>query len=274
MTRKTGGDGRVTPVPKVSSSAREAEHEIEIAARLKRRFLPHHLARIPGFEIGAHLSTSGQVGGDFYDFIDLPGARLAVVLGDASGRGIPGALLMARTREMLRAVVEIEVEPTMFIPQLNQLLCRHSRPDQLVTLFCGIVTANADQLCYVSAGHPRALLVHPNSIETLPSTGCPLGVFADAAYDDARTALAADDLLVIYSDGIIEAQDADGRFFDEEGLRRIVRRDRARPTDEIARRVCDAAERFEAKNLDPTDDKTVVVVRVHGRPPRPNRSAL
>ena len=173
---------------------------------------------------------------------------------------------MAQTLGMLRAEAGIEETANGVVTQLNQLLSRHHASDQYVTLFYAVVSGHTDELCYVNAGHPRALLSRAGGIEPLSATGQPLGISADASYAEARATVGPGDVLLIYSDGVTDAQGSDDRFFDEAGIRNVLQQHHDRPVDEIARRVCHAAERFERENPEFSDDKTVVVVRVRNRP--------
>ena len=234
------------------------------AAGARRRFRPGTSLLVPGFELGACLMASDRTGGDFFDFIELSDQRVGIAVGDASGRGIASEQLMARAQRTLRAEAAIGSDAAAVIGRLNQVLSRDSRPEEFVTLFYGIVSG-ANQLDYISAGHPAALLVRGGRTLQLPATGRPLGLFVDAVYEEAHVPLEPGDLLLVYSDGVTDAQSPAGPFFDEGGIRAALEGHHDQPAHEIARLICDAAERFEQRSPDPTDDKTVVVVRVSDR---------
>ena len=219
---------------------------------------------LAGYELGGHLHESGHVGGDFYDYIELSHGRVGVVLGDASGKGIPGAQLRAKAQGIVWAEAASEGTVADVITRVNTLVHRDNARDQFVTLFYVVLSAHGREIRYVNAGHPRALLVHADGVEPLPATGPPIGVFADARYDEEAATAAPGDILVVYSDGVTEAQTARDEYFDEAGLRDVVDRYRDHPAPEIARAICEAAERFERSNPDGGDDKAVVVARVTG----------
>ena len=244
--------------------SRRLDHELQMAALIQERFLPSATPVVAGYEVGGHLQASGQIGGDFFDYIDVRDGRLGVVLGDASGKGIPGALLMAKAQAIVRAEAASGRTPADIVGRVNALIHGDIAHDQFVTLFYVVLSAHSREIRYGNAGHPRALLVRSDGVQHLPATGPPLGVFADAGYDEETAPVTPGDILVMYSDGVTEAQTAGDDFFNEAGVLDVVDRDRDRPAPEIARALCEAAERFERGNPDGGDDKAVVVVRVTG----------
>ena len=245
----------------LAEQTRRLEHELKIAAFVQQSFLPSKVPAAPGHDIGAHLHASGQVGGDFYDFIELGGDRVALALGDASGKGIPGAILMAETQGVLRAEAAGCATPLELVQTLNRALLHDRSQDRFVTLFYGVLEVPTGEFTFVNAGHPRAVLQDGDTESTLLSTGPPLRLFTDAAWEERSVRLRAGARLVVYSDGVTEAQDEDERFFDLEGVRAVMAEHPDCPAAELARRICHAAERFERGNPDPGDDKTVVVIR-------------
>ena len=240
---------------------RRLEYELKIAAFVQQSFLPGVLPATPGHDIGAYLHASGQVGGDFYDLIELPHDRVALAVGDASGKGIPGAILMAETQGILRAEAAACATPIELVQTLNRALLHEKSQDRFVTLFYGVLTLPTGQFNFVNAGHPRALLLDGDAESALVSTGPPLRLFPEPTWEEQTITLDAGALLVIYSDGVTEAQNTADRFFDVEGVRAVMAERRDSPAPELARHICHAAERFERGNPDPGDDKTVVVVR-------------
>ena len=240
---------------------RRLEYELKIAAFVQQSFLPGEIPEAPGHDIGAYLHASGQVGGDFYDCIELPHERIALAVGDASGKGIPGAILMAETQGILRAEAAGCATPGELVRSLNRALLHDKSQDRFVTLFYGVLTASTGEFTFVNAGHPRALLLDGDVESPLLSTGPPLRLFAEAAWEEQTITLDAGARLVIYSDGVTEAQNEADRFFDLDGIRAVMAEHRDCTAPELARHICHAAERFERGNPDPGDDKTVVVVR-------------
>ncbi len=244
---------------------RRMEYELKIAAFVQQSFLPGDIPAAPGHDIGAYLHASGQVGGDFYDCIELTDDRVALAVGDASGKGIPGAILMAETQGILRAEAATCATPLELVETLNRALLHDKSQDRFVTLFYGVLTASTGEFRFVNAGHPRALMLDGDTESSLLSTGPPLRLFAEAAWEERTVTLDVGARLVVYSDGVSEAQNKADLFFDLDGIRGVMAEHRDSTAPELARHICHAAERFERGNPDPGDDKTVVVVRALNR---------
>ena len=240
---------------------RRLDYELKIAAFVQQSFLPGVMPAAPRHDIGAYLHASGQVGGDFYDCLELPDDQVALAVGDASGKGIPGAILMAETQGILRAEAATCATPTELVQTLNRALLHDKSQDRFVTLFYGVLTLSTGEFNFVNAGHPKALLLNGDAEAALVSTGPPLRLFAEATWEQQTVTIADGARLVIYSDGVTEAQDETDRFFDLDGIRAVMAEHRNSSAPELARHICHAAERFERGNTDPGDDKTVVVIR-------------
>ncbi len=240
---------------------RRLDYELKIAAFVQQSFLPGAIPPTAGHDIGAYLHASGQVGGDFYDFIELPNDHVALAVGDASGKGIPGAILMAETQGILRAEAAACATPIELVQTLNRALLHDKSQDRFVTLFYGVLALSTGEFSFVNAGHPKALLLDDHGESALVSTGPPLRLFPDAAWEEQTVTLDVGARLVIYSDGVTEAQNEADLFFDVEGVRAVMAEHRGSQAPELARQICHAAERFERGNATPGDDKTVVVVR-------------
>ena len=245
----------------LAERTRHLEHELEVAALLQQAFLPATIPTSGGHDIGAYLQASGQIGGDFYDFSALPDGGCAVAVGDASGKGIPGAILMAKTQAVFRSELNRHLAPGSLVKYLNRNLCDTQEQYRFVTFFYGVLSPRDGRFTYVNAGHPCALLFSGTNLKRLASTGPPLGLFSDADYEERTEVIGIADQLVVYSDGVSEAQSLDGRFFDEAGICDVVAGQPDHPASDLARLICETAERFETGNPDPGDDKTVVVVR-------------
>ena len=245
----------------LSEQNRRLDYELKIAAFVQQSFLPGAMPAAPRHDIGAYLHASGQVGGDFYDCLELPDDRVALAVGDASGKGIPGAILMAETQGILRAEASTCATPIELVQTLNRALLHDKSQDRFVTLFYGVLTLSTGEFTFVNAGHPRALLFDGDAESALVSTGPPLRLFAEAEWEAQTVTVAGGGRLVIYSDGVTEAQNEADRFFDLDGIRAVMAEHRDASAPELARHICHAAERFERGNPDPGDDKTVVVIR-------------
>jgi len=239
----------------------------ELAAAIQQGLLPSRSPALEHLEVTGRCVYCDETGGDYYDFIDLPGKdgrRIGLASADVSGHGIGAALLMAATRGMLHADAEHHLHDlSSLIHGLNARLVRDAVDGQFITLFYGILDDCTRSLTWVSAGHEPAIWVHARSgrIEELPNTGMPLGVERDAVFDQAGPViLETGDILAVGTDGIREARNLAGEFFGMERFLDILRDKAGLPADQICTAVIDGVIRF----VDPaprTDDITLIVVK-------------
>ena len=234
------------------------ERELELAAAIQRQILPRDLPKVAGIEIAAKNIPTRQVGGDYFDFFPLSGGRLAFLVADVSGKGVPAALLVST----VHAAVHLQIDDAKTIPELVARIDRHLQryavTRKFLTAFFGLVDPEAGILRYVSAGHNPALLRRSGgAVEHLKATGVPMGMFPNAVWREEVVPMAAGDLLCVYSDGITEALDAADEEFGMERLSRLL--DASAPA-EICRRVFDAVGEF-AVDVPQYDDQTLLLVR-------------
>ena len=238
------------------------EQELRLAADIQKGFLPGAPAQTEGFELGAYARPSQQVGGDFYDFYALPDRKVGVALGDAAGKGIPGALLIAKTQGVLQAEAHNTSSLAEVMERLNLVLCRNNETDRFVTLFSATIDVHRKELVYANAGHLPALLYRHEEVLRLESSGPLLGLFLEVSYEQRVMPLLPGDLLVIYSDGVTEAVDAEDTPFGEEGVEGAVRCFHQLPAAGLARALCEASQQHESGGTQVEDDKTAVVIRM------------
>jgi sigma-B regulation protein RsbU (phosphoserine phosphatase) len=201
------------------------------------------------------------VGGDFYDVLPLADGRLIVTIGDVAGKGSPAALLMALLLAVLRTLVEDDLPPTELMRRLNIQISRHSPRSRFITLFLGIYSPSTGELVYVNAGqNPPLLRRRDGSYERLEGTGVALGMFEAATYSSAATVLGPDEMLVLYSDGVTEAEDPKGQPFDEYGLQGTITTYAAYSAAEIGVEVLRAVEQH-AREPRFADDLTLLIVK-------------
>ncbi len=197
------------------------------------------------------------VGGDFYDLIRLPHHQACAIMGDVSGKGVEAASVSAAVRTALGAYAWEGFSPAHMVRTLNNFLLGFSRLETFATLFVGIVDLKASTLMYCSAGHPPALLVHPDaSLESLDVQSGVVGAFEGMFYREGSVQLQEGDTLVLYTDGVIEARGGEGAFFGEEALRDTVLSSAAQGSTSLAEDILLAVEAFTENNLD--DDIAVV----------------
>ncbi len=216
------------------------EDEMKIAQEIQQGLLPEVLPSVPHFELAATNIPSKQVGGDYYDVLDLNSNEFALAIGDVSGKGMPAALLMANVQATLRALVSPRISIAETTGRINDLTCANTRGgSKFITFFCGILNSQNGRFRYSNAGHnPPYLLRRDGAVEKLEAGGLILGVFKTAkAYDEGLVTLSAGDVLVLYTDGISEAMNANGDQFSEERLESVLRASTGLCANEIIQRV-------------------------------------
>jgi serine phosphatase RsbU (regulator of sigma subunit)/pSer/pThr/pTyr-binding forkhead associated (FHA) protein len=244
------------------SLARERlNRDLALAREVVRTFLPSSEPDIPGYEFFAWNQSALEVGGDYYDFIDLPGPRLGILVGDVAGKGVPAALVMSRFSAEARACLRTEQDLSMAVCRLNDLMQPLSQTDRFVTLAALVLDPGTHRLRVVNAGHPPPLLVRRATGELLEVTprddaGPPLGVFAEYAYPVREVGVDPGDTLVVFSDGVTEAMSSQGRQLGTRGLRAVIEGPSAAPRD-VGQRVMQAV-RDHAAGCGQQDDITLV----------------
>jgi serine phosphatase RsbU (regulator of sigma subunit) len=201
------------------------------------------------------------VGGDFYDIMTLPDGRVMLALGDVAGKGSPAALLMALVLAILRTLVDEGLEPADLAARLNAQVARNAPGTRFVTMFIGLFDPSTGVLTYVNAGQTPPLLRRVQGpIEQLTAGGMALGMFEFATYESGVTSLAQGDVLVLYSDGVTEAENTRGEPFDEAGVTGVLQAEWWNDAAAIGKRIVAAVEAH-AVETRLADDVTVLTVR-------------
>ena len=235
--------------------------ELEVAREIQLAMLPSGTYRAADIEICGVTRPANTVGGDFYDVLPMPDGRVIVTLGDVAGKGSPAALLMALLLAVLRTLVDEELEPTELMLRLNAQICRHSPASRFITLFYAVYDPSTGKLSYVNAGqNPPLIRRRDGRYERLAATGVALGMFDQSTYGAVETFLDPADMLVCYSDGITEAEDPDGRPFEESGLEDVVATYSAFSAAEIGTAVLKAVEQH-ARAPRFGDDLTILILK-------------
>lgn len=243
------------------------EGMINDARRIQQSILPKSVPDVAEYDVWAITSPAELVGGDFYDFLPLSPGSFGAAIADASGHGLLAALLVRDVYVGLRMGIGGDLKITRAIERLNRILNKSRLTTKFVSLFYGEFEADGD-VSYVNAGHQPPLLYRAASrrFEELPSTGMVLGPSPTATYGRRSVALQPGDVLVLLTDGILEATDRKGREFGPQRTRQIVSRLRRRSAREITESLL-AAVRDWSAGKPPEDDRTIVVIR--RSPPRP-----
>ena len=237
------------------------KNDLEIAREIQRAMLPTGTYAAAGLEAYGLTRPANTVGGDFYDILPRPDGRLIVALGDVAGKGSPAALLMALLLAMLRTLVDEGLEDAALIARLNAQICRHSPPSRFITLFFAIVEPATGRLTYVNAGHLPGLVRRASGgVERLLGGGMALGMFESATYARFETTLSPGDLLVLYSDGITEAESPAGQPFEESGLQGVIDGAASSEAAALGGLVFKAVERH-VQDSKLADDLTILLLR-------------
>ncbi len=202
------------------------EQELEVAQRIQQASLPEEVPQLEGWQISPHYRPAREVGGDFYDFHLLSEGRVGLIVGDATGKGVPAALVMATTCGMLQAVsqaVGSSSSPGEVLAQVNETLLARIPSNMFVTCFYAILEPHSGSLRYANAGHDLPCLHRTSGeAEEMRATGMPLGLMPAMGYEEKETILQAGEAALFYSDGLVEAHDAKGEMFGFPRLRALV----------------------------------------------------
>jgi len=203
------------------------ERDLSIAETVQKRFLPHTLPKIAGYEFFAFYQPTYEVGGDYYDFIPLPSNRLGIALGDVSGKGVAAALMMAKFSGDARFCVSTEPTPMAAISKLNNTLCAAGIDEKFMTMSLSILDIARNRLTFCSAGHPPLFLRRADGrVEELGDeiTNFPLGLMPDSDYGQLEIELFPGDVMVIYSDGVTDPRNSAEELYDSKEHRRLIKR--------------------------------------------------
>ncbi len=241
------------------------EREFQMARELQASLIPRQTPQIPGWEFAARWLPAREVAGDYYDLISLPDGRLALVIADVCDKGMASALFMALSRSIVRASLLGAPSPAEGIVRANRLICADARSQMFVTLFCALLEPETGQVTYVNAGHNPPLLCKRNAaggepLAKLVPTGMALGVLPEALFEQRIRQLDAGDWMLLYTDGVIDARDPQGRFFEEERLERVLLDHRHGSAVEILTALEVAIQGFTASTAQ-FDDIALLVVR-------------
>jgi serine phosphatase RsbU (regulator of sigma subunit)/anti-sigma regulatory factor (Ser/Thr protein kinase) len=238
------------------------EQEMRVATMIQQQFLPHELPSLPGWQVAAHYAPARAVGGDFYDFIALPGDRIGVVVGDVTGKGVPAALLMARTQSVLRSEAPHLVSPGAVLARANEILLPEMPARMFVTCLYMVVEPATGRVTYANAGHNLPVVRTNDGVVELRATGMPLGLLPDRTYDEKDATIAVGQSALLYSDGIDEAHAPDGAMFGVPRVREIMAEGDV--GSDLIDRFLEALHRFVGRDWDQEDDITLVTLQRTG----------
>jgi serine phosphatase RsbU (regulator of sigma subunit) len=201
------------------------EQELELARSIQQTSLPKEVPTLEGWQIAPYYQPAREVGGDLYDFFKLEDDRVGVVVGDATGKGVPAALVVSATSSMLRAVARVlgSSSPGEVLSQVNETLSARIPQNMFVTCFYAIFDPKSATLSYANAGHDLPYLRRSDGdVEELRARGMPLGLMPAMGYDEREISLAEGHYVLFYSDGLVEAHNPRGEMFGFPRLRELV----------------------------------------------------
>jgi len=247
---------------KVAIEKGRLERELQVAREVQMNLIPRSLPEMPGWKFTAWWKPARQVSGDFYDFIPLDDTHLGIVIGDVCDKGMPAALFMADARSIVRASTAIPTSPANAIRSANRLLSDDSLNGMFVSLFYASLNMINGELTYVNAGHnpPYHYRAEDDSISELERTGIPLGIEPDAVLEEQNLSLGIDDFLLLYTDGVTEAMNADLELYGKSQLLRMLFAHRKASIDKIQMKIQHSVSDFIGE-FDPSDDIALMIVK-------------
>lgn len=238
--------------------------QMRLAGHIQRRMIPDKAPKIPGLDIAATYIPCFDVGGDFYDFLQLGPNQIGIAIADVIGKGIPAAIMTSSFRSALRAYVECHAQPDALletVKRLNKRACAECRPGEFISLFYGIIDTEKRTISYCNCGHEPPALLRSRRITDLNKGGLVLGVLQQPEYISETIQLQDDDCLLFYTDGLIDAVNFDGGLWGRERLLDAFNKCRPISAEQVIKNILGFRRRFVGL-AHQVDDTSMVVVRV------------
>ena len=242
-------------------SSQKIEQQLKIARDIQKTFLPKTELAMPGYDITGENISSGQVGGDYYDFIRIVDNQVGIAIADVSGKGIPASLLMASFRASLIAEIRNNYSIRTICEKVNQLMCESMQPGNFVTAVYGVLDAKNHVFTFANCGHNQPILIRANDeIEYLAEGGPIVGVTPDAVYEERPIYIGQNDIIILYTDGVVEVFNDNEEEFGDKRVIEIIKANHDKSTTEIRDLIYNAVKEFaSADHL--FDDFTMVVLK-------------
>jgi sigma-B regulation protein RsbU (phosphoserine phosphatase) len=237
------------------------EQEIADARAIQQGLLPKEIAQLPGYEIASAWQSALTVGGDYFDILPFGEEALGLCIGDVAGKGLPAALLMSNLQAAVRGLASLSLPPDGLCSRLNTLLCRNMTNDRFITFFYGQLDGPTRLFRYTSAGHNPPFLLHRDGThQRLREGGGVLGVFPNQKFDLGSVQLAPGDRVILYTDGVTEANNPEGEEFGEARLLGLLEEHRASSAEDLQKKILNVAAAFSGGHWH--DDATLLVLAV------------
>ena len=234
------------------------DEELRVAALIQQQFLPRELPDLPDWQVAAFYGPARAVGGDFYDFIELPDKRIGIVVGDVTDKGVPAALVMARTHTILRSEAPRLVTPARVLERANELLVAEMPERMFVTCLYLVLDPATGEVTFANAGHNLPYVRTATGVIELRATGLPLGLLAGITYEERTATIAPGDRVLLSSDGVVEAHDPSGAMYGFPRLRDALEGDDSGA--ELIDRLLEGLHAFVGRGWEQEDDITLVTL--------------
>ncbi|MFZ1084195.1 MAG: SpoIIE family protein phosphatase [Terracidiphilus sp.] len=245
----------------VRSQERQLERDIAMAREVQLRLLPSTAPVWTNAEMAVRFLPARTIGGDLYDFVEYGPGRMAIVLGDVSGKAAPAALFAALVSGIMRSAAQQRTEPAKMLALLNDAIQERKLESQYVTMLFAMWNDDSRTLQVANSGAVQPILCRAGGAEIVRAEGFPLGLFLHAAYDEMNVATEPGDVILFFSDGILDAENAQGEMYGQERLTELLCIRRELPAQEIADAILSDVARF-LGDQDHFDDETVIVLKV------------
>jgi len=246
-------------------SRERIEQELRVATTIQQNFLPRKLPDLPGWDVSAYYRPAREVGGDFYDFIELPDGHIGIVIGDVTDKGVPAAMVMAATRSVLRASAQRVVSPGEVLGRVNELMCPDMPAKMFVTCLYGVLEPITGRFTFANAGHNLPYVRTGDGSAELRATGMPLGLLPGIEYEETEAQLEPGQTMLLHSDGVAEAHGPAKEMFGFPRLQDVVGARSGR--GEVIDRVLTELGRFTGADWEQEDDITLVALTRYGAVP-------
>ena len=240
------------------------EQEMRVATLIQQQFLPRELPHLAEWQVAAYYGPARAVGGDFYDFIEMPGGRIGIAVGDVTDKGVPAALVMARTHSVLRAEASRSESPGVILARANELLVPEMPARMFVTCLFAILEPETGRIVLANAGHNLPYVRTSDGVVELRATGMPLGLLPGVRYEETEGVIERGSNVLLYSDGLVEAHDPAREMYGFPRLQAAMTSDIS--GSELIDELLDGLHRFTGAGWEQEDDITLVTLRRASRP--------
>ncbi|MDO5851273.1 MAG: SpoIIE family protein phosphatase [Methanobacteriaceae archaeon] len=243
---------------KITKEQERIQTELKIAEKIQKSILPINFPKNNNYQLYAYSKPAKEVGGDFYDFFNIDDETIAIIIADASGKGIPGALFSVKTQALIKSFANQGNNPDEILYKTNNQLCENNEESMFVTLWLGLYNINSHELIYSNAGHNPPLIKEKDNYHLLKSeSNLVLGVFEDIGYEHSKIIL--EDTLILYTDGITEANNKYGKFYQTDNLIKTVNNIHSKNVKEITEDIMRDVNKFMV-DIEQFDDITLLIL--------------